>query len=155
MAIEWISRVNRPFTLQDALDLTDVRLAGLLGQPGLRGSVEAREATAARRRGEPSDPVPKSILRQTIDPYRVAPPPPGEYLTVVAEMIFEVIEHSASTLVSVCQSEPRSGGSGYGIVRLGDGRADSDLAGDGHRRHACASRVRWRRGDRRVRLPVR
>ncbi|WBB67546.1 hypothetical protein [Micromonospora sp. WMMD812] len=108
MAIEWTSRVNRAFLLRDALDLTGVRLAELVGRPDARGRVEAREASAARRRGGTSGPVPESVLRLRIDPERVEPPPPGAYLTVVADAFVEVLDWKAAALVSVGQVDPRS-----------------------------------------------
>ncbi|MFV2114162.1 hypothetical protein ACFHW0_17715 [Micromonospora sp. LOL_025] len=100
MAIEWHSRVNRTFTLRDALDLTGVRLAGLLGWPDARGRVEAREATLSRRRGGPSGPVEESVLGLRIDPDRAEPPQPDVY--------FEVPDWDAAVLVSISQFQPET-----------------------------------------------
>ncbi|WP_328372545.1 hypothetical protein OHQ88_03835 [Micromonospora zamorensis] len=69
MAIEWNSRVNRAFILRDALDLTGVRLADLIGWPDARRRIEVREASMARRRGGASGPVAPSLLGQRIDPH--------------------------------------------------------------------------------------
>ncbi|MFF0154864.1 hypothetical protein [Micromonospora sp. NPDC005203] len=100
MAIEWNSRVNRAFVLRDAVDLTGVRLAELLGWPDARRRVEAREASVARHRGGTSGPVAPSVLGQRVDPHH------DRFATV--DVYLEIPDWDAAALVSVSQYEPRT-----------------------------------------------
>ncbi|MET7862675.1 hypothetical protein [Micromonospora taraxaci] len=99
MAIEWNSRVNRAFVLRDAVDLTGVRLAELIGWPDARRRIEVREATAARRRGGTSGLVAASVLDQRVDPYL-------ERSDV--DVFLEIPDWHAAALVSVSYFMQRS-----------------------------------------------
>ncbi|MEV1154909.1 hypothetical protein AB0J27_05820 [Micromonospora chokoriensis] len=99
MAIEWNSRVNRAFVLRDALDLTGVRLAELIGWPDARRRVEVREATTARRRGGTSSLVAPSVLDQRVDPHLGRSD---------VEVYLEIPDWDAAALVSASQVVPRS-----------------------------------------------
>ncbi|MFI6257099.1 hypothetical protein ACIBCL_13520 [Micromonospora zamorensis] len=100
MAIEWKSRVNRAFILRDALDLTGVRLADLIGWPDARRRIEAREASTARLRGGTSSLVAPSVLEQRVDPYVEEPAGVDVYL--------EIPNWEAAALISVSQFDQRS-----------------------------------------------
>lgn len=100
MAVEWTSRVNRPFVLRDALALTGVRLAGLVCWSDELTQVEAREATMARRRGGLSGPATEAVLSNQFNPDAV------EFME--SDVYFEILEWDAAALVSVSQSQQRS-----------------------------------------------
>ncbi|MGW0433524.1 hypothetical protein ACWDV4_13430 [Micromonospora sp. NPDC003197] len=67
MAIEWHTRINRPFLLREAVDLTYVRLADLLGQPDVPLSHRVVES-ASLRRGGPGVPVSPGTLDRLVEP---------------------------------------------------------------------------------------
>jgi len=97
MAIEWHTRINRPFLLREAVDLTYVRLADLLGQPDVPSSHRVVEASASRRRGGPGVPVPAGTLDRLVEP---AGHPDD------TDFCMEIPEWDAGTLVSVHEFLP-------------------------------------------------
>ncbi|MEU1643320.1 hypothetical protein ABZ422_24750 [Micromonospora zamorensis] len=93
MAIEWHCRVNRSFTLREALAHTGVRLAEILGQSGSPVQVQAAAATVARRRGGTGVPASDAKLDERLDPL-------ADELNDDLDMFFELPECEAGALIS-------------------------------------------------------
>ncbi|MGC4890453.1 hypothetical protein [Micromonospora sp. DT227] len=97
MAIEWHLRVNRRFTLHEAVDLTRVRLADLLGQPDAPPPVRVVEASAERRRGGPGVPLPADALDRVAEPAG---------LGADVDFFLEIPEWRAGALLSLSEFLP-------------------------------------------------